>query len=196
RVSEVSGWPLWRGGAGNRAGGGEPVSVGGQLVTGNYFDVLGVQAARGRTLMPDDDTTPGASPVAVISDGLWKRNFGLDPGVVGREVTLNGFTFAVIGGMPAGFKGLQTLGNVDFWVPLAMHEQLVTGETARTFYVARNTLVFQVVGRMRPGVTLDGVRQAMKAMAKRLEEQYPADNEGRSVELFPLTETTLGGVNG
>src|SRR5262249_21146472 len=107
-------------------------------------------------------------------------------------VTLNGFKFAVMGIMPAGFKGLQTLGFVDFWVPLAMHEQLVAGETARSFYVARNSLVFQVVGRMRPGVTLDGARQATKAMARRLEEQYPADNQGRSVEVFPLTESALG----
>src|SRR5262249_53213446 len=62
----------------------------------------------------------------------------------------------------------------------------------RSFYVARNSLVFQVVGRMRPGVTLDGARQATKAMARRLEEQYPADNQGRSVEVFPLTESALG----
>ena len=66
---------------------------------------------------------------------------------------------------------LQTLGNVDFWAPLAMYEQLVTGETARTFYTARNALSFQVIGRLEPGVTLEHARQAMKTMAKRLEEQ-------------------------
>src|SRR5262249_10875687 len=161
-VSEFSGLAASQFVGVNMAGGTEPVGVGGQLVTGNYFQVLGVQAARGRTFTPDDDTTLGASPVMVISDGLWKRSFAADPGVVGRTVTLNGFKFAVMGIMPAGFKGLQTLGFVDFWVPLAMHEQLVAGETARSFYVARNSLVFQVVGRMRPGVTLDGARQATK----------------------------------
>jgi predicted permease len=176
----------------NLVGGTEPIGTGGQLVTGNYFQVLGVNAELGRTILPEEDATLGASPVMVMSAGLWKRAFGSDPGVVGRSVTLNGFKFTVIGVMPAAFKGLQTLGNVDFWVPLAMHEQLVTGETARTFYTARNSLVFQVVGRLQPDVTLERAREAMKAMAKRLEERYPVENEGRSVELFRLTESALG----
>ena len=128
----------------------------------------------------------------VISDGLWKRAFASDVEVIGRTVTLNGFKFAVIGIMPPAFRGLQTLGIVDFWVPLAMHEQLVTGETARSFYRARNSLAFQVVGRLQPGVSLDRVQQAMKTMAKRLEEQCLTENEGRSVEVFPLTQSTLG----
>src|SRR4030095_13780372 len=75
---------------------------------------------------------------------------------------------------------------------LAMHEQLVTGDTAQTFYQARNALAFQVVGRLQPGVPFERARQAMKTMAKRLEEQYPTENEGRSVEVFPLTEAALG----
>ena len=191
-VSEFSGLTAYQFIGANMAGGTEPVSIGGQLVTGNYFDVLGVRAAHGRTLTPDEDKSLGAAPVMVISDGLWKRAFASDSDVVGRTVTLNGFTFAVVGIMPPAFRGLQTLGIVDFWAPLAMHEQLVTGETARTFYSARNSLAFQVVGRLQQDVSLDRARQAMKSMAKRLEEQYPAENEGRSVEVFPLTESALG----
>jgi putative ABC transport system permease protein len=192
QVPEFSGLAAYQGIGANLVGGSEPLATGGQLVTGNYFQVLGVDAAVGRTLTPDDDATLGASPVMVMSAGLWKRAFGSDPAIVGKTVTLNGFKFTVVGVMPASFKGLQTLGNVDFWVPLAMHEQLVTGETARTFYTARNSLVFQVVGRLQPGVALARARDAMKSMAKRLEEQYPTENEGRSVELFPLTESALG----
>ena len=103
-------------------GGTEPIATGGQLVTGNYFQVLGVDAALGRTITPEEDTTLGASPVMVISAGFWKRAFASDPDVVGSTVTLNGFKFTVIGIMPAAFKGLQTLGSVDFWAPLAMYE--------------------------------------------------------------------------
>jgi predicted permease len=191
-VREFSGLAAYQFIGANLVGGTEPIGTGGQLVTGNYFQVLGVNAELGRTILPEEDATLGASPVMVMSAGLWKRAFGSDPGVVGRNVTLNGFTFTVIGVMPAAFKGLQTLGNVDFWVPVAMHEQLVTGETARTFYTARNSLVFQVVGRLQTGVTLERAREAMKAMAKRLEEQYPTENEGRSVELFPLTQSMIG----
>jgi putative ABC transport system permease protein len=189
-VSEFSGLAAYQGIGANMTGGTEPVSLGGQLVTGNYFDVLGVGAAHGRTFTPDEDKTLGAAPVMVISDGLWKRASDLE--VIGRTVTLNGFKFSVVGIMPPAFRGLQTLGIVEFWVPLAMHEQLVTGETARSFYRARNSLAFQVVGRLQQGVSLDRVQQAMKTMAKRLEEQYPTENEGRSVEVFPLTESALG----
>ena len=191
-VTEFSGLAVYQGIGANLVGGTEPVATGGQLVSGNYFQVLGVDATLGRTIRPDEDTTPGASPVVVISAGLWNRAFGGAPEVVGRTVTLNGFKFTVVGIMPAAFKGLQTLGNVDFWAPLAMHGQLVTGETARNFYTARNALAFQVVGRLQPDGTLERARQAMKAMAKRLEERYPTENEGRSVEVFPLTETALG----
>jgi len=160
-VPEFSGLVASQGIGANLVGGTEPLATGGQLVTGNYFQVLGVDAAGGRTFTPEEDATLGASPVMVISAGLWKRAFGSDPAVVGRTVTLNGFKFRVVGIMPAEFKGLQTLGNVDFWVPLAMHEQLVTGETARTFYTARNSLVFQVVGRLQRGVTLARARESM-----------------------------------
>jgi predicted permease len=191
-VPEFSGLAAIQGVNANMFGGTEPLSIFGQLVTGNYFDVLGVAAASGRSFTPEEDKVLGAFPVVVISDSLWKRGFASDSNVLGKTVTLNGFTFTIVGVMPPAFKGVQTLGSVDFWVPLAMHEQLVTGETARTFYTARNSLVFQVIGRMKDGVSLDAVRQAMKAMAKRLEQQYPSENEGRSVEIFPLTEVTLG----
>src|SRR5262245_33983947 len=191
-VREFSGLVAYQFVGVNMTGGTEPVAIGGQLVTGNYFDVLGVRTAYGRTFTVEEDKVLGAAPVMVISDGLWRRAFGSDPNVVGRTVTLNGNKFAVIGIMPPEFKGLQTLGNVNFWAPMAMHEQLVTGDGARTFYTARNSLIFQVVGRLSAGVTLDRARQAMKTMAKRLEEQYPKENEGRSVEVFPLTEAALG----
>ena len=192
KVGELSGLAAYHGIGANLVGGTEPLATGGQLVSGNYFQVLGVEAALGRTITPDEDTTLGASPVVVISASLWNRAFGADSEVVGRTVTLSGFKFSVIGIMPAEFKGLQTLGNVDFWAPLAMYEQLVTGQTARNFFTTRNSLAFQVVGRLQPDVTLERARQAMKTMAKRLEEQYPTENEGRSVEVFPLTEAALG----
>jgi predicted permease len=191
-VREFSGLAAYQFIGANLVGGTEPIATGGQLVTGNYFQVLGVNPELGRTILPEEDATLGASPVMVMSAGLWKRAFGSDPHVINRSVTLNGFKFTVIGVMPAEFKGLQAWGNVDFWVPVAMHEQLVTGETARTFYTARASLVFQVVGRLEPGATLERAREAMKAMAKRLEEQYPTENDGRSVELFPLTQSMVG----
>jgi macrolide transport system ATP-binding/permease protein len=191
-VSELSGLAAWRSVGVNMVGGSEPLGAGGQLVTGNYFQVLGVEAARGRTFTPDEDTTAGDT-LMVISDALWARGFGSDPTVVGKTVTLNRVPFTVIGVMPPGFKGVQTLGGVEFWVPLATHEHLLTGDVETSFFTTRAALAFQVIGRMQPGVSLDHVRQAMKRLARSLEEQYPKDNEGRSVEVFPLTETAIAG---
>ena len=86
-------------------GTGAPELVGIQIVSGNYFDVLGVRPLRGRLLSDADDGAPGASPVAVISHALWQRRFGSDPAVVGRSVRLNGFPFTVVGVGPEGFAG-------------------------------------------------------------------------------------------
>jgi putative ABC transport system permease protein len=190
-VSELSALAAWRGLGVNLVGGTEPLAIGGQLVTGNYFQVLGMEAALGRTFTTDEDRTSPGAALMVLSDSLWKRGFGSDPAVVGKAVTVNRVPFTVIGVMPPGFKGLQTLGNVHFWAPLSMHEQLLTGDVERSFFTTRAALAFQVIGRMQPGVSLETVRHAMKSMAKSLEEQYPKENEGRSVEVFPLTETAL-----
>jgi predicted permease len=189
-VSELSGLAAWRSVGANMVGGAEPLGVGGQLVTGNYFHVLGVEAARGRTFTPDEDKTAGDT-LMVISDALWARGFGSDPTVVGKTVTLNRVPFTVVGVMPPGFKGVQTLGAVEFWAPLATHEHLLTGDVETSFFTTRAALAFQVIGRMQPGVSLDRARQAMKRQARSLEEQYPKDNDGRSVEVFPLTETAI-----
>jgi len=76
---------------------GEARTLPGQIVTGDYFEVLGVEAAVGRTLRPDDDRTLGAHPVAILSHELWEQRYAADPGVVGREVTLNGHPFTIVG---------------------------------------------------------------------------------------------------
>ena len=90
--------------------------VNGAIVSGNFFDVLGVRAQSGRAISTDDDKTPGAHPVAVISQGLWQRRFAADPNVVGRQLLLNGNGFTVIGVLPAGFDGLQLGVTRDLYV--------------------------------------------------------------------------------
>src|ERR1044071_5935703 len=92
----------------------------GAIVTGNFFDVLGVRAQLGRVISTEDDKTPGAHPVAVISQGLWQGRFAGDANVVGRQLLLNGNTFTVIGVLPAGFDGLQFGVVRDLYVPLMM----------------------------------------------------------------------------
>ncbi len=96
----------------------------GQLATGTWFEVLGVRAAAGRTLTAADDRALGASPVAVLSDAFWTRQFGRDPGAIGRTVRLNGTSVTIVGILPAGFSGLTVGESVDLWLPVSMQHEL------------------------------------------------------------------------
>ncbi len=95
-----------------------------KVASGNYFDMLGVRAAHGRVFTPDDDRTPNAHPVVVISDRLWRTHFNADPQTLGRVTYLNGNPFTIIGILPASFTGTVFANETDFWAPLMMQGQL------------------------------------------------------------------------
>ena len=101
--------------------GSETEIVAGQVVTGNYFSVLGVNALLGHTLTPEDDRVPQGHPVAVISHSYWQRRFGKDPEVLGKTITINLTHFTIIGVTPPEFFGLQVGRSVEISVPMAMH---------------------------------------------------------------------------
>ena len=173
-------------------GRGDPQGFPGQLVSGDYFNVLGVDAALGRTFLPEEDETLGTHPVAVISHSLWSRQFGSDPALIGDTLTLNGTAFTVVGVTPSGFKGTNTLSSPDrIWVPMSMHEQVIIG-TLSEFFEARRALFTQIFGRLKPGTSIDEAEAAMKTIAVRLAEQYPRDNENRTVALVPLADSAIG----
>jgi len=106
----------------NLTGRGDPQRLVGQLVSGNYFGTLGVEPNPGRGFTQEEDSVPNAHPVAVIGHGLWTRQFGGDPGVVGRQLELNGRAYGIVGVAPQGFEGLDTLAAVDVWLPMTMYE--------------------------------------------------------------------------
>ncbi len=160
-----------------------------QLVTGNYFDVLGVSAFKGRTFRPEEDASPGSGPVAVLSHGLWKREFGADEQIVGRTLTLNGYGFTVIGVAPPNFKGLQTVGDPDLmWIPLMMYRQVLPPFLHEYLDKdERRPLLLAGFGRLRDGVSLAQAQDELEAVAKHLEEQFPIDNQNRGVALTPFS---------
>src|ERR1700730_16135553 len=121
-----------------------------QAVSGNYFIVMGVQPAIGRTFTPDDDREPGRHPVAVISYGFWSRRFNLDHAVLGRTMRLGGNAFQIIGVMRPEFFGLQVGEMVDVWTPVAMERLTKAGYSW-----------LRIIGRLKPGAT---VAQAMSPM--------------------------------
>jgi predicted permease len=161
-----------------------------ELVTGNYFDVLGVRPAAGRFFGPADDRVRGASPVMVLSFKLWQRRFGGAKEVVGRTVTMNGAPFTVLGVAPDAFHGVNSLFGPDAWVPTSMSDQVFTAQF-RSWMDERRALVFSLAGRLKPGRTIEQARANLALIAKSLEETYPQPNDGRSTAVRPLTEATI-----
>ncbi len=137
----------------------------GQLVTGTWFQVLGVRAAAGRVLTAADDRAPG-SPVAVLSDGFWSRQFGRDRAVVGRSLRLNGTAATVVGIAPPGFTGVTVAESVDVWLPVAMQEQLrylgnasINNADMRKPWVPQDGIEWlTIVARIPPRVPAVGAR--------------------------------------
>lgn len=190
RVHSFTGILAYQGfGIGLGGDGDRPERVNGRAVSGNYFEVLGVQAALGRTFRADEDTAPGAHPVAVIGDGLWHRRFGADPNVVNKRVLLNGHPFTILGVLPPGFNDLERMRAADLWVPLAMSEQV---SPFAENLPKRNVAMFFLVGRLKPGVGFEQARSEMLATARALQKEYPDDNDGEGVAMLPLVEGAIG----
>jgi predicted permease len=145
------------------ADGGAVETVRGRLVSGNYFEVLGVSPALGRPLSSDDDRVPGGSPAVVISDDFWERRFGRDPRILGQSVRLNGSPFSIVGVGPRGFTGEVVGSPTDVWIPVSMQAQVNPGH-ARLERRDSNWLL--AMGRLKPGVSLEQARAEMTRLAQ------------------------------
>jgi len=168
---------------------GKPQSFPAELVSGNFFDVLGVRAELGRTFRPDEDQ-PGAQGVIVLTHGVWERYFAANPNVIGKNVLLNGQGFTVVGVMPRGFKGTSVLGGPDLWLPMATHDQVLSG-VLKEMYNDRRFLNFSAVGRLKHGTGVEQARAELKNIGSQLEHDFPTPNKGRSFTVVPLLDSTL-----
>ena len=158
-------------------GEGEPQKVEARRVTASFFDVLGVPPALGRALEPADDR-PGAPHVAVISHGLWQRRFGGDPGVVGRDVLMNGDKYTVVGVMPRDFQFMESY--VALWVPAAFDAE----------ELAKRAHYLTVVARMKPGIAAAAAQADVEAVAARYARQFPGEIDPAFV--LPFREQVVG----
>src|SRR5262249_5860572 len=170
-------------------GEGHPERVFGSLVSGNFFDVLGVRAALGRTFAPDEDRTPGTRPVVVISHRLWQRRFAADPALVGKTIRLNKRDFTVIGVAPAGFSGSYVGLALDLWTPLMMSPQLSPGGDQLN---KRDNQWLFAIGRLKDGVTFEQAQVNAQNIAAQLAKDYPQDDEGMGATLFTLINEPYG----
>ena len=158
------------------------------VVSGNYFDVVGVKAALGRTFLTDEDKTPGTHPVVVLSHGLWQRSLGGDRNLVGRTIKLNRQDYIVVGIAPEGFTGTDLGPGPDLWVPMMMHDQVQPGFD---WYNTRRGLFLNLIGRLKPGVSAEQAQASLKTLAGQLAQTYPRDNEGRSMKIVPLLQARV-----
>ncbi|TMP96399.1 MAG: ABC transporter permease [Verrucomicrobia bacterium] len=154
----------------------------GFLVSGNYFDVLGVKPILGRGFLPEEDQTPGSHPVAVLSYSFWQGRFGGDPSIVGKSISLNNHTFNVVGVAPKGFIGPEVAYAPAFWVPMMMAKEIEPGSR---WLDSRDSDNLFMIGRLKPGVTLAQAKAALDSITLQLAKEYPTENEGRGVTLSP-----------
>ncbi len=192
-------------------------TITGRLVSGNYFSTLGAGAMLGRTLNPDDDKTPGAHPLIVISYALWHARFHSDPDILNRKIRLGGAwlssdwgsggfeedhpviagsrEYSIIGVMPPGFFG-ETVGEQpDFWAPLMMEEQFLPGR----HWISRKTANWvQVIARLKHGVTRQQAQAATNLLYRQLltEEEGPAITDRRRREIAEHSPTLADGGRG
>ena len=164
------GFAAWGGIVASLNAGDSAELVSGVIVTGNFFDVLGIRAAQGRLIAPSDDVTPGAHPVAVIGHEFWRTRFAGSPGVVGREVRLNGHVFTIIGVTPDGFPGPQ-LGPVrNLYVPMMMQAIIrppraaYSGEQNPDLLNHKTSSWLFGTGRLKPGATVQQAREELGAL--------------------------------
>jgi predicted permease len=171
----------------NLIGLGQPERVPAEMVSASFFRLLGVQPILGRTFVAADDHL-GAAPVALISESLWQRKFGSSPAAIGRTLTLSGTSHVIVGVIPATFQYYaRNFHRSDVYLPIGRLN-------APGFRDRKVTMGMDVVGRLKPGVTLERAASDMQALAAGLAEQYPDVNKGTGVRLIPLDADLAGPV--
>jgi putative ABC transport system permease protein len=165
----------------NMTAGGVPERVLGARVTSNFFELLRVKAAMGRTFLPDEDQ-PGHDQAALLGNGVWQRRFGSDPNILGKAIELNSKAYTVAGIMGKDFEFPVP---TDVWIPLAMDEK----ERAE-----RAAVTIRVLGRLKPGVSVAEAQSEMATIAARLAREYPQTNRGRRAHVMPLVEYVEGSI--
>jgi putative ABC transport system permease protein len=162
----------------------EPERVPGAVVSANFFQVLGVSPVLGRGFTPEEEVT-GHNRVAVISHGLWQRRFGASPQAIGQTLVIAGNPFTVVGVAPAGFKTPALDAKpAQLWIPIVFNLDPT----------ARRSDWLSVVGRLKPGSSVEQARAELSALAARLADEYPGTNAGWGVTVVALHEKVVGDV--
>ena len=164
----------------NLTDGGEPERLDGEMVTASVFSLLGVSPALGRTFATDEDQI-GKEHVVVLSDALWRRRFNRDAGIINRQITINSESFTVVGVMPPSFFFPER--EATLWIPWAMEPDQASG---------RGDHYLRVIGRLKPGVTIERASAEVESLAARLAAEYPRTNEGLGILVRSFHQDYVG----
>jgi predicted permease len=168
-----------------------PERVGVELVSANYFPMLGIAAVRGRTFTAEEDQTPGTHPVALIGYGLWTRRFNADPNIAGQTISLNKVSLTIVGVLPEGFKGQK--GTAEIWAPMMMAPQLTFPRRLQTAFASWT----EVIARLQPDATIERAQNEMAIVHDKINDAHPmppqmaAQMPPESIKLVSLGEAKL-----
>ena len=176
-------------GMGNRA---RPIM--GEFVTGNYFEVLGVRAQIGRTLLPSDEVAPGRHPVVMLSDGIWRRDFAADPDIVGKTIHLNTFPLTVVGVADAAFHGTIVSFDIEVFAPIMMAQQIGLPFLSQggDMQSNRNATSLMVLGRLGHGTTLATAGDQIAAISTELKRERTVSDANFELRLVPIWQSPYG----
>ncbi len=168
----------------------------GEMVSDNYFSVLGVRPALGRSFTADEFRTEGANPVAVLSDHMWRTRFEADEGILGKSVQLNGTAYTIVGVAGPEFGGMFPAVTAQLWIPLMMVEDVeplgninvAPSETGDTRLTRRGQRFLWMRGRLGEGVDVERARAELTGIMSRLSEEHPMSNELQSVTVLPADD--------
>lgn len=165
---------------------GRPERAWAELVTGNYFSMLGLEAVRGRTFGPDEGVVPGKDPLIVLSYKYWQKRFGEDPGIIGQTVQVNQHAFTIIGVVPERYRGAYYFLEPDFYTPITTIGLL--DATQADSLTKRSAAYLRVLGRLQPGVTPTQAMAAAEPLDHRLAQDFPDSHQGLSLLVLPELE--------
>jgi putative ABC transport system permease protein len=165
----------------------------GELVTGNFFEVLGVAMSQGRAFLPDEDRTPGAHPVVVLSHDFWVSEFGGDPQLIGKTVTLNNQSFTVIGVAKPGFAGISNPLPAEFWIPMMM--QAVAKPNVPPALTVRSVGLW-LIGSLKEGVSREQAEAELNVINHQLLQEYPPSEEVDSLDSWRTLPLSLAPAQG
>ena len=182
----------------------------GEVVTSNYFRVLGVNPLVGRTFLPEEDAAEGANRVAMISERLWRQQYGADPSITSKTIRIRGTDYSIVGVIPRAFSGMTAGLAANLWIPVSMVDDVepvgfndvVPSPTGTTRLTRRGSRWMFVTARLKSGVTIDQARTDSAAIMTALQREYPQTNRGRTaalrrlgdVRVHPLVDNVLTSI--